>query len=208
MNTLLSKCISSSSRRLNCSSSLLTLKNPLAAATSTTANTGSLINQPSNGILAEQQSKRSHFTFSFPKTTTKYIRATRPKKSNDDSLPLTYEQSQFAHKLGVTKSWNTWNTSNLLGGKRQAENASDDILIRKFLFGTFHDLFASEIVIKRKLNTINVGFLVRLPNRDHKQKIYFLVGYAEELLSCLFKCVVKIQVQSVYNTKDLVFRHW
>ncbi len=95
-----------------------------------------------------------------------------------------------------------------MDGKRQAENPRDDILIRKFLYGTFHDLFTSEILIKRKLNTINIGFLVKLPNKSFIQKVYFLTGYAEEFLSCWFKCVVKIQVQTVYNTRDLVFRNW
>ena len=98
--------------------------------------------------------------------------------------------------------------ANILDGKRSAENASDDIVIRKFLYGTFHDLFASEIIIKRRLNVINIGFLVRLPRRDYDQKVYFLVGYSEELLSALFKCVVRIQVQTIFNSRDLLFRTW
>jgi small subunit ribosomal protein S24 len=95
-----------------------------------------------------------------------------------------------------------------LDAKRQAENCSEDILIRKFLYGTFHELFASEVLIKRSFNKINIGFLIKLPNRSYIQKVYFLTGYAEELLSCWFKSVVKIQVQTINNTRDLVFRNW
>ena len=96
----------------------------------------------------------------------------------------------------------------MLDGKQQAEISSEDILIRKFLYGTFHDLFASEIIIKRKQNTINIGFLVKLPNRSFIQKIYFLTGYAEELLAIWFKAAIKIEVQTVYNVRDLIFRNW
>ncbi|RMZ93800.1 CAAX prenyl protease 2, partial [Brachionus plicatilis] len=95
---------------------------------------------------------------------------------------------------------------NLLDGKRPAESAAEDTLIRKFLYGTFQGLFASEILIKRKFNTINIGFLIKLPRQNYSQKVYFLVGYAEELLSSWLKCVVKIQVQTIYNKNDLVFR--
>lgn len=95
-----------------------------------------------------------------------------------------------------------------MDGKRPAETTVDDALIRKFLYGTFHDLFASEILIKRKFNTINIGFLIKLPKQNYSQKVYFLVGYAEELLSSWLKCVVKIQVQTIYNKSDLVFRTW
>jgi small subunit ribosomal protein S24 len=97
-----------------------------------------------------------------------------------------------------------------LDGKRAAETVRDDILIRRFLLGTFHDLFASEIIIKRRFNTINIGFLIKIPrnNRADAQKIYFLIGYSEQLLSFLLKCIVKIQVQTIYNKNDLIFKRW
>ncbi|CAF0923852.1 unnamed protein product [Brachionus calyciflorus] len=151
---------------------------------------------------------RTNYTFNLNTKLVKYRRATRPKKTNDNSISLNYEQSQFAEKIGVTKSWNSWNTSNLLEGKRQAETSADDLLIRKFIYGTFHGMFASEILIKRKFNTINISFLAKLPNYSYIHKTYFLVGYAEELLSCLLKCVVKINVQTIYHKNDLVFRTW
>ena len=98
--------------------------------------------------------------------------------------------------------------ANLLEGKRQAESAFEDYLIRKFLFGTFHGLFTSEIIVKRRFNTINIGFLIKLPKGFYPQQVYFLVGYAETLLSSLLKCVVKVQPQTVANKNDLIFRYW
>ena len=52
---------------------------------------------------------RTHYTFNI-KGGIRYQRATRPKKTSNESIPLTYEQSQFAYKIGVTKSWNSLNT--------------------------------------------------------------------------------------------------
>ena len=96
----------------------------------------------------------------------------------------------------------------MLDGKRQAETVRDDTLIRRFIYGTFIDLFASEIIIKRRFNIVDIGFLVRLPRRDHVSKCYFLVGYSEQLLSALLKCVVRIQIQTIQNKNDLIFRYW
>lgn len=151
---------------------------------------------------------RTLYTFNLKGNTIRYHRSTRPKKTANESLSLTYEQAQFAEKIGVTKSWNSWNTSNLFDGKRQSETIADDLLVRKFLYGTFHSFLSSEIIIKRRLNTVNIGFLTNLTNRSERSKIYFLVGYSEELLSSLLKCVVKLQVQSIYKKEDLIFRTW
>ena len=69
--------------------------------------------QASNGqsLVDHTQSSRSLYSFRFPNNKLhKYKRATRPKLSGDNSIKLTYEQTQFAEELGVTKSWNNWNT--------------------------------------------------------------------------------------------------
>jgi hypothetical protein len=55
---------------------------------------------------------RNHYTFNI-KGNIRYRRATRPKKTSNESIALTYEQAQFAEKIGVTKSWNSWNTCKL-----------------------------------------------------------------------------------------------
>ena len=36
------------------------------------------------------------------------------KVTNNRSRPLTYEMAQAPFRIGVTKSWNAWNTGNLL----------------------------------------------------------------------------------------------
>lgn len=152
--------------------------------------------------------KRLMYTFRLSNKIVRNTHATRPRKTNNNSTELTYEQAQFAEKIGLTKSWNSWNTSNVLDGKRQAENSFEDFTIRKFLYGTFHGILASEIIIKRRFNQVEIAFFVKLTRGFVPQKVYFLVGYAEELLSCLFKCVVKIEPQTIGNKRDLVFRNW
>lgn len=158
--------------------------------------------------LISTPNKRLMYTFRLSNKIVRNTHATRPRKTKNNSTDLTYEQSQFAEKLGITKSWNSWNTSNLLEGKRQAENSIEDFTLRKFIYGTFHGALASEIIIKRRFNTIDISFLSRLPKGFQSQKIYFLVGYSETILAALFKCVVKINVQTIKNNKDLIFRTW
>ena len=54
---------------------------------------------------------RSAYTFnSLNPSKVRYRRVTRPRKSSIESILLNYEQAQFAEKIGVTKSWNSWNT--------------------------------------------------------------------------------------------------
>ena len=67
-------------------------------------------NQLQQTTLPTITTNRTHFTFNFPKNVIRYRRSTRPKKSNKDDILLNYEQAQFIENLGVTKSWNSWNT--------------------------------------------------------------------------------------------------
>ncbi len=95
-----------------------------------------------------------------------------------------------------------------MDSKRAAETSREDIFIRRFIVGTFNDLLASEIILKRKLNTINISFLLTFPKGFQINKAYFLIGYSEELLSSMLKSVVKIDLQTVYKKNDLIFRNW
>ncbi len=52
----------------------------------------------------------SLYTFQIQDKAYKNSRVTRPKVSKNRSIPLTYEQTQFVETIGVTKSWNSWNT--------------------------------------------------------------------------------------------------
>jgi len=162
--------------------------------------------QPSigcNSLIAHD-----YYTYHVTGKSVKNSHTTRPKLSKNQSIKLNYEQSQFANFIGVTKSWNSWNTSNLVESKRQAETTYDDILIRKFIYGTWHDLIASEIIIKRRFNTIDIGLLISKRKKLAPRQIYFLSGYTEELLSALLKCVVKVELQSVDRKSDTIFRSW
>lgn len=116
------------------------------------------------------------------------------------------EQRQFPKFIGHTKSWNTFNTSNLRDGKRKAETVSDDLFLRQFIYGTWHSLFASELIIKRRHNMIILSGLVT--RTIHPRRMYFLIGYTEEILSALLKTPVKMEIQTIESKDDVIFAHW
>lgn len=69
------------------------------------------------------------------------------------------------------------------------------MFVRRFIFGTFHNCLANEVVIKRRGNMLVVCALMlqKLP----PQKFYFLIGYTETLLSHFYKCPVKMEIQTL-----------
>ncbi|KAL3876344.1 hypothetical protein ACJMK2_034203 [Sinanodonta woodiana] len=136
----------------------------------------------------------------------KNLRAGKQKVSINHDKPLTYEQTQPPNMIGVSKSWNSWNSGSLNGEreKNAAQIVFEDIFIRKFMYGTWHNLFANEVIIKRRYNQIIIAGLIE--QRNHNT-IYFLIGYTEELLSFLLKCPVKIEIQTVADKKDMIFRY-
>lgn len=131
--------------------------------------------------------------------------AGRYQKTPHQTNPLTYEQANLPHQIGVTKTWNSWNTSFLLDGVHIAETQTEDLIIRKFMAGTWHGLFLSEVIIKRRANMIILGGLIT--RAINPRKVYFLIGYSEEILSYLFKCPVKIELQTVADKKDIIYTY-
>lgn len=131
--------------------------------------------------------------------------AGRYKVTLKRTRPLTYEQANKPCYIGVRKSWNSWNTSSLLDVPLRSEVTIDDMFIRKFITGTWHRLFLSEIIIKRRANMISIGGIVHqsIPAR----KYYFLIGYSEELLSYLLKCPVKVDIQTTENRDALIYKY-
>ncbi|XP_023694367.1 small ribosomal subunit protein uS3m [Paramormyrops kingsleyae] len=109
--------------------------------------------------------------------------------------PVTYEQALHPHHIAHRKGWLSQHTSNLEGEAGAAERTVEDVFIRRFIFGTFHGLLADELVIKRRGNVLVVCAL--LVQKVGPQKIYFLIGYTEALLSYFYKCPVKMEVQMV-----------
>ncbi|XP_053318820.1 28S ribosomal protein S24, mitochondrial [Spea bombifrons] len=121
-------------------------------------------------------------------------RAARVRVGKGDK-PVTYEQAHPPHFIAHRKGWLSQHTSNLDSEEGAAERTIEDVFIRKFLYGTFHGCLANEIVIKRRANLVVICaiFIRKLP----PQKFYFLIGYTETLLSFLYKCPVKMEVQTV-----------
>lgn len=83
-----------------------------------------------------------HYTPSLGKNT----RAGVVRRTRNRSIPLTYEQTKKPHQIGVMKSWNSWNTSNL---KDETQYTSEitlhDEFIRMFIKGTFPTAVESEV---------------------------------------------------------------
>ncbi|KAG9354880.1 hypothetical protein JZ751_001593 [Albula glossodonta] len=109
--------------------------------------------------------------------------------------PLTYEQALHPHQIAHRKGWLSQHTSNLEGEGGAADRTVEDVFIRRFMYGTFHNCLANELVIKRRGNMLVVCAL--LLQKLHPQKFYFLIGYTEALLSHFYKCPVKLEVQTV-----------
>lgn len=127
------------------------------------------------------------------------------------------------HFIAHRKSWNSWNTcmynfyylikcyncskfsANLEGGLRSPETAIEDVFIRRFMTGTWHSLFVSEIIIKRQHNIIRIAGIVR--QAVSPRKMYFLIGYTEELLSFWLQCPIKLELQTVEHKRDVVFKY-
>nr|CAG4647542.1 EOG090X0I6M [Megafenestra aurita]SVE92760.1 EOG090X0I6M [Megafenestra aurita] len=133
------------------------------------------------------------------------VQAGRYKISLKRDKALTYEMANPPHYIAHRKSWNSWDTSALQDGLRSAETSVEDIFIRRFMTGTWHDLFCSEVIIKRQFNLIRIAGLIRqgIPSR----KMYFLIGYSEELLSNWLQCPVKLELQTIEKKEDTIFKY-
>lgn len=98
-----------------------------------------------------------------------------------------------------------WGLANLQGGLRSSETAIEDIFIRRFMTGTFHALVLSEVIIKRQHNHIRIAAIIKqsLPAR----KLYFLIGYTEELLAYWLQCPITLELQTIPDPRAVIFKH-
>jgi len=142
--------------------------------------------------------------------------------------PLTYEMANPPHYIAHRKSWNSWNTctwfrintpqfftlslinvlfvsANIKDGNRPSETAIEDMFIRQFMRGTWHNLFASEVIIKRQHNIIRIAGIICRTLVPYK--IYFLTGYTEELLSYWLQCPVKVELVTIDNKQETIFKY-
>ncbi|KAJ1529731.1 hypothetical protein ONE63_006484 [Megalurothrips usitatus] len=108
---------------------------------------------------------------------------------------LTYDQAIKPHELVHMKSWNTWNTSTLKGGRRSQLTTIEDMFIRRFIHGAwFCNTVGEQIIIKRQHNIIRIAFCV--PKTVSPQNCYFITGFCEEMLSIWLHCPVKLEIQT------------
>ncbi|XP_077263779.1 small ribosomal subunit protein uS3m-like isoform X1 [Temnothorax americanus] len=135
----------------------------------------------------------------------------RYKVTINKDRPLTCEMANPPHYLAHRKSWNSWNTSstlillgNIKDGNRPFETAIEDMFIRQFMTGTWHNLFASEVIIKRQHNIIRIAGIITRAIVPYK--IYFLTGYTEEL-SYWLQCPVKVELVTIDNKKEVIFKY-
>ncbi|KAJ9581131.1 hypothetical protein L9F63_023690 [Diploptera punctata] len=156
-------------------------------------------------VLQHEYSQMPHKRLFHITASCQKVQAGRYKVTAKRNKPLTYEMANPPHFIAHRKSWNSWNTSNLEGGLRPAETAVEDLFIRKFMMGTWHNLFESEVIIKRQHNIIRIVGIVR--QAINARKMYFLIGYCEELLSFWLQCPVKLELQTVSDKNDVVFKY-
>ena len=143
------------------------------------------------------------------------IQAGRYKVTRNRTKPLTYEQAFKPEEIGNKKGWNSHNTAQLdetflqkeeIGQDLPYKMLMEDMLIRKFMQGTFPKAILSEVMIKRQHNLVRVACLISRQSIPAR-KIYFLLGYSEEFLSFFLKCPVKLELQSVESESDIIFKH-
>ncbi|XP_055851904.1 28S ribosomal protein S24, mitochondrial [Episyrphus balteatus] len=133
------------------------------------------------------------------------VQAGRYRITPKRDRPLTYEMANAPHHIVHRKSWNSWNTSTILDGLRPSQTAIEDVFIRKFMIGTWHALVCSEVIIKRQYNHIRIAAIIR--QGITARKMYFLIGYTEEMLSNWLQCPVTLELQTVADRKDVVFKY-
>lgn len=100
---------------------------------------------------------------------------------------------------------NEINNYSLFSGLRKSETITEDFFIRKFLHGTWHKLFLSDVLIKRRGNLIVLSGIVI--QAIHPRKVYFLIGYTEEILSYVLKCPIKMDIQTLDDPKRMIFKY-
>nr|CAG4637486.1 EOG090X0I6M [Ceriodaphnia reticulata]SVE73298.1 EOG090X0I6M [Ceriodaphnia reticulata] len=156
--------------------------------------------QTSNNVAVVPQLRHFHASAVCCK-----VQSGRYKITQRRDRPLTYEMANPPHFIAHRKSWNSWDTTSLLDGQRAAETSLEDVFIRRFMIGTWHDLFCSEIIIKRQHNLIRIAGILRqgIPSR----KMYFLIGYTEELLANWLQCPVKLELQTTDKKEDVIFKY-
>lgn len=142
------------------------------------------------------------------------IKAGKYKVTLNRSNPLTYEMSFPPEDIAIKKGWNSANTAQLedtflrkeeMGQDLPHKVFVEDMFVRKFLHGTWPEMLASEVMIKRHHNIIRIAAIIN--RKTPPRKAYFLIGYTEQMLSYWLKCPVKMELQSVESNDEVIFRY-
>ncbi|NXF41716.1 RT24B protein, partial [Nyctibius bracteatus] len=122
-------------------------------------------------------------------------RAARVRVGKGDK-PVTYEQAHPPHYIAHRKGWLSLHTGNLSGEAGAAERTLEDTFLRRFLAGTFPGALATGPVLKRRGNLLVLS-AVLVPRALPPTKLLFLGGYTETLLSHLYRCPVRLELQTL-----------
>jgi len=102
-----------------------------------------------------------------------------------------------SHRMGVIKSWDSRHTGGLKGSHWAADRFADDIIIRKFIEGTFYERITSDVIIKRRLNEVIICFFVTgRGSEGTTAKVYFLKAFCERMLEKMMGCIIKIEIRT------------
>ncbi|KAM9516665.1 small ribosomal subunit protein uS3m isoform 1-T1 [Guaruba guarouba] len=121
-------------------------------------------------------------------------RAARVRVGKGDK-PVTYEQAHGPHHIAHRKGWLSLHTGNLYSEPGAAQRAVEDAFVRRFLRGTFPGALLAPLVLRRRGRALLVSALLgrALP----PAQLLFLQGYAEALLSALYRSPVRIELLTV-----------
>ncbi|OWR42993.1 28S ribosomal protein S24 [Danaus plexippus plexippus] len=119
--------------------------------------------------------------------------------------PLTYEMANPPHYIAHRKTWNSWNTCKIF----TIFSMSLELLFAIPIIKTYSQLkkhvrFVT-VIIKRQFNHIRVAVIIR--RAVSPTKMYFLLGYSEEMLSNWIQCPVTLELQTVDSYQDVVFKY-
>lgn len=89
--------------------------------------------------------------------------------------------------------------------QRESQTIIEDLFIRKFMSGTFPGLLCSEVIIKRQFNVLRVASIMH--RGISPRKMYFLIGYSEELLSNWLQCPTTLEIQTIADKKEVIHKY-
>ena len=107
--------------------------------------------------------------------------------------------------LGVTKSWDSRHTGGLRGSRDAADRFFEDIMIRKFIEGTFYERLTSEVIVKRRFNEVIICFFITGKDRWLTPKVYWLKAFGEKMLGDMLGCIVKMEIRTGPENGPLFF---